>query len=41
LLERPRPAKPGDDALPIPGHKRFANHPILESQAIPGHNSQC
>ncbi len=38
-LKRLRPAKSGDDALPILRHKRFASHPMVESQAILGHKS--
>src|SRR5262249_11439479 len=34
-FERLSPAKPGDDALPILGHKRFGTHPIGESRATP------
>src|SRR6266540_3620358 len=34
-LEHRRPAKPGDDTLPILVHKRFVSHPKVESQAIP------
>jgi hypothetical protein len=38
-LKARRPAKPGDNAIPIPGHKGFASHPMLESHAIPGRKS--
>src|SRR5262245_35647382 len=34
-FERPNPAKPGNDTLPILGLKRFESHPTGESQAIP------